>query len=96
MTIGKKFVVVFHEEVDTSTPIIDSIDFTGQFSYNGAYASNVVVKKDDQASTVDDRFIVTYFWANGEGPNLASVTVAAMLSGAVAQVNAAMPGEAGP
>lgn len=95
MTTGKKYTVIFHEN-SSGTPVIDSVDFTGEFSYNGAYVSNVVVKKDDIYMTNNDRFIVTYYWASGAGPNLATVTVAALLADAVAQVNAVLPGDAGP
>lgn len=94
MTIGTKHVVVFHEN-SSGTPVIDSVGFTDTFTYNGAYTSNVVVKKDDQAETLNDRFIVTYYWASGAGPNLGTVTVAALLADAVVQVNTVLPGEAG-
>lgn len=94
MTVGKKYVVIFHE-VGT-TPTIDHLDFTGTFTYNGSYTSNVVVQFDDISGTTSDRFIVTYYWASGEGPNLATVTVAAMLADAVVQVNTVLPGQAGP
>jgi hypothetical protein len=93
MSLGTKYTVVFHEEVGSGNPIIDSIDFTGKFSYTGDYVSNVVVKKEDQATAEYSRFIVTYFWAEGEGPNLSTVTVAALLADAFAQVSAAMPDE---
>lgn len=91
MTIGKKYVVVLHEN-DAGTAVIDSVDFTGSFSYNGTYTSNVVVLMDDISSTTYDRFIVTYYWASAEGPNLGTVTVAALLADAVSQVNTAIPG----
>jgi hypothetical protein len=95
MTIGQKYVVKFHED-GTGTPVADSVDFSGSFSYSGSYTSNVVVQKDDISGTVNDRFIVTYYWANGAGPNLGTVTVAALLADAVAQVNTVLPDEAGP
>ena len=89
MTIGQKYVVKFHED-STGTPVVDSVDFSGSFSYDESYTSNVVVQKDDISGTV------TYYWANGAGPNLGTVTVAAMLADAVSQVNTVLPGEAGP
>lgn len=95
MTVGTKYVVKFHEN-GSGTPVIDSLDFTGSFSYNGSYTSNVVVQFDDVAGTTNDRFIVTYYWASGAGPNLGTVTVAAMLADAVIQVNTVLPGQAGP
>lgn len=95
MTIGRKIVVTFHED-SAATPVIDELDFTGTFTYNGAYTSNVVVKKDDISGVINDRFVVTYNWASGAGPNLATVTVAALLADAVIQVNTVLPGEAGP
>ena len=95
MTIGRKLIIRFHED-NTGTAVADTLDFTGSFSYNGSYTSNVVVQKDDISGTLNDRFIVTYYWANGAGPNLATVTVAALLADAVVQVNTVLPGEAGP
>ena len=95
MTIGKKYVVKFHEN-DSGTPVIDSLDVTSSFSYDGAYTSNAVVQKDDISGSANDRFIVTYYWANGAGPNLGTITVAAMLADAVIQVNTVLPGDAGP
>lgn len=91
MTIGKKFVVIFHED-DNGAAIIDSLDLNGSFSYNGAYTSNAVVLVDDIAGTVHDRFIVTYYWATAEGPNLGTVTVATLLADAIVQVNTVLPG----
>ena len=91
MTIGKKYVVILKEN-GSGTAVINSVDFTGTFTYNGAYTSNVVVLIDDVSGNIHDRFIVTYYWASGEGPNLATVTVAALLADAVIQVNTALPG----
>lgn len=91
MTIGKKYVVILNEN-GSGTAVINSVDFTGTFSYNGAYTSNVVVLIDDISGNIHDRFIVTYYWAAAEGPDLATVTVAALLADAVIQVNTALPG----
>lgn len=92
MSIGRKIVVTFHE-ADDGTPVADLLELTDTFTYNGAYTSNVVVKKDDVSGTTKDRFVVTYYWKSGEGPNLATATVQALLDDAVVQVNAAMTGE---
>jgi len=91
MTIGKKYIITLHEN-DAGTAIIDTVNFTGSFTYNGAYTSNVVVLIDDISGNIHDRFIVTYYWAAAEGPNLGTVTVAALLADAVVQVNTALPG----
>lgn len=92
MTIGRKIVVTFHEAAD-GTPVADKLELTDTFTYNGVYTSNVVVKKDDVAETNKDRFVVTYYWASGAGPNLATATIQSLLNDAVAQVNSAMSGE---
>jgi len=91
MSTGKKYVISFHVEAGP-TPVIDNIDLSGTFTYNGTYTSNVVVKKDDLANTDLDRYIVTYYWAAGEAPAL-TTTLAGMLSDAVSQVNTVLPGE---
>ncbi len=90
MTVGKKYTIIFHED-SGGVPVIDSLDFTGEFSYTGPYVSNVVVKKDDVHMTNNDRFIVTYYWAAGAGPNLGTVSVATLLADAVSQVNTVLP-----
>lgn len=92
MTIGRKVVVEFHEDL-AGVAVVDHLHFTDTFSYNGTYVSNVVVKKDDQAQTNNDKFVVTYFWADGAGPNLASISVAALLADAIVQVKSVMPNE---
>lgn len=92
MTIGRKIVVTFHE-ADDGTPVADRLELTDTFTYNGSYTSNVVVKKNDIAGTNKDRFVVTYYWAAGAGPNLSTATIQSLLDDAVVQVNAAMSGE---
>ena len=91
MTIGQKYVVTLHED-GSGTAVIDQIDFTGSFSYNNVYTSNVVVLFNDIADTINDSYIVTYYWADGEGPNLTSATIADILSDAIIQVNTVLPG----
>lgn len=91
MAVGKKIVIVISES-SAGAPVLDSMDFTGRFSYNGTYTSNVSVKKDDIASTTNDRFIVTYFYAATEDPDLSTATVDDLVSDAITQINTAFPG----
>jgi len=74
--------------------VLDRLEFIHEsFTYNDPYTSNIVVKKDDIAGTTNDRFIVTYNWKSGEGPDLSLVKVQDLLNDAVVQVNTVMPGE---
>ena len=95
MAVGKKIVIVISEissGLSAGTPVLDSMDFTGSFSYNGSYTSNVSVKKDDIAGINYDRFIVTYFYAATEDPDLSTATVDDLVSDAITQINTAFPG----
>lgn len=91
MTIGKKYVVGFHESEPFGELKLDFLEFQGTFSYNGAYTSNVVVKKGDIAGSDFDNFTVTYYWAAGEEPDLTAVTPTALMLDAAGQVNSVIP-----
>ena len=101
MTVGNIYVVQFHMNTAlppavppvAATPVLDKLDFSGTFSYTGAYTSNVVVQMNDIADTPNNVFVVTYYWAHGSAPNLAAVSVNSFLTDAIAQVSAVLPGE---
>ena len=88
-TIGTKHVVNF--QVISGTPVIKSLDFTGLFTYDGVYVSNIVVQFDDIANTTNDHYNVTFYWTNGAAPDLTTVTIAQLLSDAKDAVNAVLP-----
>lgn len=94
MATGKKYVVVVHEAAADGARVLDSVDLTGEFHYDGSYSSNNVVLRDESyTDTINhDRFIVTFYWAAGAEPNLSTKTLNALRDDAVNAVNTAYPG----
>ena len=93
MAVGTKYVVTIRHDVSLG-PIIEAVDFRGSFSYQAPYTSKVVVQQADLDGPADvfDGWVVTYYWADAEGPDLGTVTVQTLLDDAVDDVNSAFPG----
>lgn len=88
MATGKKYTVKYH--LVENTPVLDSIDFSGTFSYTGSYTTNAVCSRDSvnigaTGVTTDDAFTVVTNYASGEAP-ATSTTQATFLSTAVSAV----------
>lgn len=101
MAVGKKFVVtVAFDELGNA--YAERLDLGETFSYadplqegDPSYQSAVQVKVDDRGgvddelvmSTLLNRYVVVFFWAAGDEPDVTSYTVNQFLLDAIAEIS---------
>jgi len=100
MSIGKKFVVTIAFNESNGNPFVESLDLGETFSYadeGDPYLSATQVMRDDRNGIDNDipgmtftlwnRYIVTFFWADGDEPNVVTYTVNNFLLDAMAEIS---------
>lgn len=97
MSVGRKFVTTVAFDPTTRVAYVERLDLGEKFSYEAGVVSTVQVRRDDrggfddgaQQYTLLNRYIVTNFWIVGQGPNIATYTVANFLSDALTAITTA-------